>query len=786
MAAPQKDEDPVPALTERARETLGPLIDAWGDRIRAGLDTAGSLEGFRDHLDALNAWLDSPREPVPDVDDVVAAFGPALVAGHLAGRFDVEETPVELVSAAAEHARLPFVEQIEFFRSKVNLPTQTWTDLVHDEHDRAFVVAGAAHADLVSDLRGAVDQAIAEGTTLATFRRDFDSIVAKHGWSYKGGRNWRTEVIYGTNVRTSYSAGRYRQLKEGVDRRPYWRYRHSHASEHPREKHVAWDGLILRHDDPWWNTNAPVNGWGCKCYIEALSERDLKRLGKSGPDRAPALNMHEVTIGKSGPNPRTVMVPEGVDPGWGYAPGQSLVDNRPAPADPFAIGEISREHLGAQVGRQRGSNPGGLYEGTDGTRRYVKWYEDPGQAYGEAVANRAYRELGIDAPVSALVRDGKRIVGIANDIIDHSGTLGAAKRLPKGRSKEVLKGFSADVWLANWDAVGLELDNIVATRATWKSVARIDQSGALLMRARRGRKPPERLAQISEWDGFANGTRNPAYARVFQGAGYESADELGRQAIRQIEAIEALGKRTEGFKQLAPVVEGVAEADQLAIREMLAKRAALLTTRIKPRVRASMRAARDPAAHQARTRSQMGGWYDQALSGGKRKVGAGARRHDMTDPELAVTYAYTTEEPVWSHYKRLNEALRTRGGPGQAALERRIDDYRLTLNDALDKIPDQSGRFWRNVDMSAAEQAAYSPGSVHTWAAFSSSSTHQNVFGNRNTRFVIRGLHGKDIREYSAYPREDEVLFKAGTRVRVVNRREGRRTYIEVEEIDDD
>ena len=74
--------------------------------------------------------------------------------------------------------------------------------------------------NLVSDLRGAVEQAIAEGTTLETFRRDFDDIVARHGWSYKGGRNWRTEVIYGTNLRTSYAAGRYQQMQDGAERRP--------------------------------------------------------------------------------------------------------------------------------------------------------------------------------------------------------------------------------------------------------------------------------------------------------------------------------------------------------------------------------------------------------------------------------------------------------------------------------------------------------------------------------------------------------------------------------------
>jgi hypothetical protein len=41
-----------------------------------------------------------------------------------------------------------------------------------------------------------VDKAITGGTTLEDFRKDFDRIVAKHGWDYNGGRNWRSKVIY--------------------------------------------------------------------------------------------------------------------------------------------------------------------------------------------------------------------------------------------------------------------------------------------------------------------------------------------------------------------------------------------------------------------------------------------------------------------------------------------------------------------------------------------------------------------------------------------------------------
>ena len=107
-------------------------------------------------------------------------------------------------------------------------------------------------------------------------------------------------------------------MRAAAAERPYWRYRHSPASVEPRHHHLAWDGLTLAHDDPWWQTNYPPNGWGCKCYVESLSRRDVERGG--GPDEAPPLNRREVTVG-SGEFARTSSVPEGVDPGFAHAPG---------------------------------------------------------------------------------------------------------------------------------------------------------------------------------------------------------------------------------------------------------------------------------------------------------------------------------------------------------------------------------------------------------------------------------------------------------------------------------
>lgn len=209
----------------------------------------------------------------------------------------------------------PFDEQVAFFRGKLGnlIPTERWTDVWKSAHDSGFMVAGAAKADLLADFAGAVDRAISEGTGIGKFREEFDAIVEKHGWSYRGEYNWRTRTIYRTNMATSYSAGRLVQLQD--DGYPFWMYRHSDSVARPRPLHVSWDGLTLPADDPWWSSHYPPNGWGCQCYvIGARNDRMAKRLGGrigTAPDDG---------VGTDG-------TPNGIDKGWDYQPGATATDS---------------------------------------------------------------------------------------------------------------------------------------------------------------------------------------------------------------------------------------------------------------------------------------------------------------------------------------------------------------------------------------------------------------------------------------------------------------------------
>ena len=218
--------------------------------------------------------------------------------------------------STVDGTRRQFQEQIDFLRRKLNLPSESWRDIQSAAHDRAFVVAGATKADLLHDLRKAVDQAV-KGGSIGEFRKNFAEIVAKHGWTgwtgegTKAGEAWRTRVIYQTNLMTSYAAGRRAQLLDPdlVERRPFWRYVHNDSVTHPRPQHKRWGDmkLTLRHDHPFWETHFPPNGWGCKCRVVAVA----------APGDGDGTEPPE---GWAQTDPATG-APVGIDEGWGYAPG---------------------------------------------------------------------------------------------------------------------------------------------------------------------------------------------------------------------------------------------------------------------------------------------------------------------------------------------------------------------------------------------------------------------------------------------------------------------------------
>ncbi|RLC25797.1 MAG: phage head morphogenesis protein [Deltaproteobacteria bacterium] len=228
---------------------------------------------------------------------------------------------------------LPFEEAIAYFRSKGFALTGGWTELWQELHALSFTVAQVAKLDILTDIREAVDQALANGTTLKQFQAELEPLLRKKGWwgqtiaesgaTIQLGSLHRLRTIFNTNIQTAYQVGHYQQMSDPdvIKMRPYWRYVAVNDGR-TRPQHKAWHGLILRHDDPFWNTHYPPNGWGCRCTVVTVSEREIERDKQQVAD-SPEIETYEWIDKKTGEIHR---VPVGIDPGWAYNPGKAAFD----------------------------------------------------------------------------------------------------------------------------------------------------------------------------------------------------------------------------------------------------------------------------------------------------------------------------------------------------------------------------------------------------------------------------------------------------------------------------
>ena len=150
-----------------------------------------------------------------------------------------------------------------------------------------------------------------------------------------------------------------------------------------------------------------------------------------------------------------------------------------------------------KVGPQAGSNPGGLYEAPDGTRYYVKIPKNEDRARNEILAGKLYELAGIDVPqLQPAKLKGKDAV--ASKIIP--GLREDPHALRSGKVPGVAEGMATDAWLANWDVVGLDYDNLLVNKEG--KAQRVDTGGALRYRAMGSPKGGAFGDKITEFDVF--------------------------------------------------------------------------------------------------------------------------------------------------------------------------------------------------------------------------------------------------------------------------------------------
>jgi SPP1 gp7 family putative phage head morphogenesis protein len=245
---------------------------------------------------------------------------------------------------------LPFNEAIEAFRAKGYRETFDYAEMMGEEHAYAFTVAKAMQRDVLQDIRTAMDEAIANGQSLDTFRKNLRPTLEEKGWwgqkemvdpltgeerTVRLGSPRRLKTIYETNMRTAYASGHWEQVQRTKAVFPYLRYV-SVMDGRERPEHRALHDTVKPVDDPFWDDHYPPNGWGCRCSVQQLTADDVKRMGLNVTDADPRLPDRTVRNKRTG---EVMRVPRGIDPGFNYNVGKARMKAlTPPPLDkPLAV-----------------------------------------------------------------------------------------------------------------------------------------------------------------------------------------------------------------------------------------------------------------------------------------------------------------------------------------------------------------------------------------------------------------------------------------------------------------
>lgn len=226
----------------------------------------------------------------------------------------------------------------------------SYKDVWNEEHATAFTVAKAMQIDVLSDIKGAVEKAIQDGHSFEHFKKDLKPTLIKKGWwgrrtmtdpltggevEAQLGSDRRIKTIYDTNLRSAYQKAQYDRTMES-ELHPYLMYRAGNSAHH-RPQHLAWDGLILPKDDPFWDTHLPPNEYGCKCFTRAVSESKKRRYERDGikvPPKADGFGAGVIKVRTRAPaeeyktyfNERKGFIeriPKGIAPGFAWNQGKT-------------------------------------------------------------------------------------------------------------------------------------------------------------------------------------------------------------------------------------------------------------------------------------------------------------------------------------------------------------------------------------------------------------------------------------------------------------------------------
>jgi len=242
---------------------------SWDQRegaVEALAELVGHTMTLSDLTGRRRVFLNTAREPAPP------AMAPTMFA----------ETPLSQIMGAAGPAE-PGLDFVEAIRDIVNRTPQLAEDVapgvprylaVQDIYMSGpnFALAKANSLEVTQRVQKAIADGIEKGRPVTETR---DIIAATGDWSKAYG-----QTVYRTNLNTSYTQGRFEQLKDPVIRRIVGAFEFSSINDDDtRTNHRDCDGLIAAVDSPIWGRYKTPIGYNCRCDVVEVSRTMLDSLG---------------------------------------------------------------------------------------------------------------------------------------------------------------------------------------------------------------------------------------------------------------------------------------------------------------------------------------------------------------------------------------------------------------------------------------------------------------------------------------------------------------------------
>lgn len=214
--------------------------------------------------------------------------------------------------------------------------TGSWQEWLDGQHARAFTVANVAKLDVLQDIQASLVKALKSGQPLAEWKDGLVPQLQQKGWWGRGGTvpqlqaagrvdastgeikkgltAQRLETIFQTNMQSAYMAGRYSEMVEEAEERPYWEYV-AVLDSRTRPAHRAMHGRVFRYDDPGWQSFYPPCGYRCRCRVRNFSEVEIRRRKVTVESTDGKLSQVEVPLRGGGSATVTRYTDRGLDGG---------------------------------------------------------------------------------------------------------------------------------------------------------------------------------------------------------------------------------------------------------------------------------------------------------------------------------------------------------------------------------------------------------------------------------------------------------------------------------------